>query len=307
MKAALISILFLIPSHLQENENLWITFQGELIESIHKQDLTTPFFEPIIEDRTYEKIQSHLKKKIVKLPENAKLNEFNQIVPGKNGYIMDEIEFRERLYKSYYKNDSQTIEIPTRPLYPRVDSEVLESIKDHLIGRYITYFNSGNKERSHNIQLAADAIDNYVVFPGETFSFNQVVGKRTLERGYLPAPVIVKGELTEGIGGGICQVSSTLFNAVDMAGAKILERYSHSKRVPYVPPGRDATVSWYGPDFTFQNPYHKPILIRAKVRFGSMIVQIYSSLDIHEKPRHVPRAPDELPKEITIGTSPFIY
>ncbi|MFP3440966.1 VanW family protein, partial [Pantoea sp. SIMBA_133] len=116
-----------------------------------------------------------------------------------------------------------------------------------------THFRKNNLERTSNIELAAEAINNTVVFPGETFSFNQTVGKRTKERGYLPAPIIVKGELSEGIGGGICQVSSTLFNAVDQAGVQIIERYSHSRSVPYVKPGRDATVSWYGPDFSFRN------------------------------------------------------
>jgi len=77
---------------------------------------------------------------------------------------------------------------------------------------------------------------------GKFFSFNQVVGERTLERGYEPAPEIVKGEYTEGIGGGICQTSSTLFNAVDAAGLRVIERVSHSHVVTYVPIGRDATV-----------------------------------------------------------------
>lgn len=118
----------------------------------------------------------------------------------------------------FYDNRPAEIEVPRLTVYPKVDSEVLADIRTQQIGRYVTYFNSFNKERSHNISLATEAINNHVVFPGETFSFNKVVGKRTAERGYLSAPVIVKGELAEGIGGGICQVSSTLFNAVDKAG-----------------------------------------------------------------------------------------
>jgi vancomycin resistance protein YoaR len=92
-------------------------------------------------------------------------------------------------------------------------------------------------------------------------------------------------------------VSSTLFNAVDRSGLKIMERYSHSKRVPYVPPGRDATVSWYGPDFTFKNSYNQPILIRAKVHGGVMGVSIFSSESVNVEPRHVPSASSRLPRE----------
>ena len=149
-------------------------------------------------------------------------------------------------------------------VFPRVDGELLAEIKEKPIGHYVTYYNARNRNRSHNIRLAAAAINNTVLFPGETFSFNAVVGKRTKEKGYLQAPIIVRGELAEGIGGGICQVSSTLFNATDRAGLYIVKRYSHSRNVPYVRPGRDATVSWDGPDFVFQNRYNQPILIRAQ-------------------------------------------
>jgi vancomycin resistance protein YoaR len=151
--------------------------------------------------------------------------------------------------------------------------------------------------------LATEKINNTVVFPGEVFSFNGVVGKRTKEKGYKKAPVIVKGELSEDIGGGICQVSSTLFNAVDQAGVIILERYHHSKRVPYVPQGRDATVSWYGPDFTFRNAYNQPLLIRAKILGGQVIITVHSSDLINVKRRKVPSASKQLPQERQVDHS----
>src|SRR5699024_5189614 len=169
------------------------------------------------------------------------------------------------------------LDVPKRPVYPEVDSELLANIHEEKIGSYVTKFKPENKERTHNIVLAAEAINNYVLFPDETFSFNEVVGKRTEAKGYKRAPVIVKGELAEDIGGGICQVSSTLYNAVDLRGVEMVARYSHSREVPYVPPGRDATVSWYGPDFVFKNHFHQPILIQAKAKDGNMIINIYSS------------------------------
>src|SRR5699024_116961 len=99
---------------------------------------------------------------------------------------------------------------------------------------------------------------------------------------------ILKGKLIEGIGGGICQVSSTLFNAVDSSGMTIVERFSHSKHVPYVPQGRDATVSWWGPDFVFENNYNQPVLIRAHASAGRVVVILYSSDIIKHFPRIVP-------------------
>lgn len=119
-----------------------------------------------------------------------------------------------------------------------------------------------------------------------------------MEKGYQRAKVIVRGEVSEGIGGGICQISSTLFNAADRAGLQIVQRYSHSRSVPYVPPGRDATVSWYGPDFVFQNKYEYPVLIRAVVYGGQISIMLYSSDEIKNKPRGVPSASKRLPEEV---------
>ncbi|CAM3708935.1 hypothetical protein PALA111701_21990 [Paenibacillus lactis] len=92
-------------------------------------------------------------------------------------------------------------------------------------------------------------------------------------------------------------MSSTLFNAIDRAGLKIVQRYSHSRNVPYVPPGRDATVSWGGPDFVFENAYNEPILIRALSGGGKMTVSVYSSEFIEYKPREVPSMSRRLPEE----------
>jgi len=153
----------------------------------------------------------------------------------------------------------------------------------------VTSFNNSNKKRTNNIKLAVAAINNYVIFPGETFSFNRVVGKRTAAKGYLKAKVIVRGEYAEDIGGGICQVSSTLFNAVDNAGLKIVQRFSHSRKVPYIPPGRDATVSWYGPDFVFKNKYNQPVLIQAKTLGNLLIIKLYSSDVVEYDPKQVPK------------------
>jgi vancomycin resistance protein YoaR len=241
-----------------------------------------------------------LEKQVYQRPENASIDDNGKIHPETIGYRLDRESLTTQMYNNLFETGSSIIEIKKTPIYPEVDSEILSTIREKRIGQYLTYFNSNNKKRSYNILLAAKAINNQVVFPGQTFSFNKVVGKRTAHKGYLPAPIIVKGELSEGIGGGICQVSSTLFNAVDNSGLKIVERYSHSKNVPYVPHGRDATVSWYGPDFKFTNKYNQPILIKAKTYEGKLLITIYSSDLINFKQRKIPSASNLLPEEIKV-------
>jgi len=271
--------------------SLTIEKQDEIITSIHRDDFMLPF--PGIQLIDLEKYNAFIKKldeKTFKPPVNAYINDFGRVVEGEPGRRLYRKAFNDLFYSYFYKTNASKVEVPLLPIYPRVDRDLLLRINVKQIGQYVTYFNRNNSARSHNITLASEAINNYVIFPGEKFSSNQVVGKRTKERGYMRAPVIVRGELSEDIGGGICQVSSTLFNAVDRAGLKMVERYSHSKNVPYVPPGRDATVSWYGPDFSFLNEYSLPILIRAKVIGGQMIIRLYSSDEIDYEPRPVPSA-----------------
>jgi len=218
-----------------------------------------------------------LEKKVYQDPTNAKIDENGKFIQEQSGVTLDRDKFEYSFRSIFYSNKQQKLTIPKRPIHPRVDEALLKEISNHKLGSYSTQFKTSNQERSNNIELAAEAINNTVIFPGEQFSFNEVVGERTKEKGYQQAPVIVKGELAEDIGGGICQVSSTLFNAVDLKGIQIIERYAHSKEVPYVPPGRDATVSWWGPDFVFKNMYNEPVLIRAQANSGSMNVAIYSS------------------------------
>lgn len=281
------------------SDNLWLNQNGETISAVNRTDFMLPIPGlPLVDSDELTLFTNQLDQQIHKDPVNAKLDEHGNIVSEVPGEKLNRKSFRELFFSYIYSKGPATIEIPTQTIYPRVDSELLESIKKKPIGYFVTYFNGRNLQRSHNILLAAEAINNHVVFPGERFSFNQVVGERTATRGYLPAPVIVKGELSEGIGGGICQVSSTLYNAVDRSGLNITERYSHSKRVAYVPPGRDATVSWYGPDFAFKNNYNQPILIRASGLAGKMVVMIFSSDEINDQPRNVPSMTSELPEEV---------
>ncbi|WP_077325677.1 VanW family protein [Virgibacillus siamensis] len=255
-----------------------VNSDGDAVDELDRDDYKLSYLDELFINEAKLKLEMNiLEEKVHKNPVNAKLDDNGEIIPEKPGKRLNRYKFRRYFMNYFYTGQRMKKELPVEKVFPRVDSELLAEIKEQKIGDYVTFFKPSNKERSHNIDLAAEAIDNHVVFPGETFSFNKVVGKRTKEKGYKRAPVIVRGELSEDIGGGICQVSSTLFNAVDLKGIEITERYSHSRRVPYVPSGRDATVSWYGPDFEFKNTYNQALLIRASSKNGRMQVSIYSS------------------------------
>ena len=142
------------------------------------------------------------------------------------------------------------------------------------LASYRTSLADRTEAQRHNIRQAAMALDGVVIEPGETFSFNQVVGPRTPERGYREAPAFMERDLVKSIGGGICQVSSTVYNAVALSGLAIVERHPHSRRVASVPPGRDATV-WYGmTDLTFRNEYPNPVRLAVKVENEALFVAV---------------------------------
>ncbi|WP_343221437.1 MULTISPECIES: VanW family protein [Ornithinibacillus] len=280
-RVLLLGVVFIMVLTDSISANNLIISDIDVKEKIIRDDFTYRYIDSIFmnTDKLYA-LMDRLEEQVYVPPINASLDDSWTIVPEKHGYTLDREGFIRFFYQFFYSDVSFEMKVPKRKIYPKVDSELLSDIRSKEIGNYITYYRKSNKERSHNIYLAAEAINNTVVFPGEEFSFNKVVGKRTVEKGYKRAPVIVRGELSEDIGGGICQVSSTLFNAVNLEGIRIVERYSHSRKVPYVPPGKDATVSWWGPDFIFKNEYSHPILIRAKAIDGKMVIRIFSSEEV---------------------------
>jgi vancomycin resistance protein YoaR len=285
----------------QASDPLSLEHEGRAIGIAARNDYALPG-QTIVDTDKLDALISKVEKQLYKAPVNAKIGDSGRIVAEQQGFKLNRESFTEQFYSYFYGSGQTSIQAPLTPIYARVDSELLAHIRQKPIGQYTTYYNTGNKNRSHNVALAAKSINNVVLFPGELFSFNRVVGIRTKQKGYMRAPVIVRGELAEDVGGGICQVSSTLFNAADRAGLRIVQRYSHSRHVPYVPSGRDATVSWGGPDFAFENQYNQPILIRAFAGNGMMAVSIYSSDAIEHKPKNVPGISKRLPEEISIET-----
>lgn len=144
-----------------------------------------------------------------------------------------------------------------------------------LLSQFTTYFDGSNANRAHNIALAAASLNGAVLKGGRTLSFNNTVGARVESRGYLRAKIIENGEYTEGIGGGVCQVSTTLYNAALLSGLTVTEYHSHSLAVGYVPPSRDAMVSGTAFDLKISNPMQTAVYIRAYCNSGSLTVKIY--------------------------------
>ncbi len=145
----------------------------------------------------------------------------------------------------------------------------------HLLATFSTKYPTSNKDRTTNLRLAAGKINGTVVMPGETFSYNKVVGKRSVEAGYKEAAIFSDGQVTNGLGGGICQISSTLYNSVVFANLQIVERRNHMFIPSYVGGGEDATVVWGSTDFKFKNSRNYPIKIETSVSNGVATVSIY--------------------------------
>jgi len=159
---------------------------------------------------------------------------------------------------------------------PKLTAATLEKEKiTGLLTGYTTNFTPSQAQRTENVRLAANALDGAVIAPGETFSFNKRVGERTAAKGYQDAYIIVNGKFVEGLGGGICQVSSTLYNSVLLADLPITQRTNHDLAIAYVPLGQDATVAWPTLDLKFRNDSGTYILIRTIMGKNSLTINFY--------------------------------
>lgn len=178
----------------------------------------------------------------------------------------------------------ETVTLKLVWLQPEVTLDVLnEKLFNHVLAQYTTAYSTGDRGRSANVALAARKIDGVVLAPGAVFSFNDVVGPRTSAAGFRSAPVFENGETVQGMGGGVCQVSSTLYSAVLYADLEIVSRKNHSMTVAYVPKGQDATVSYGTIDFKFKNNTEYPIKISASASGGKMAVAIHGTMPEAEK------------------------
>lgn len=178
--------------------------------------------------------------------------------------------------KAMLQEDKEEYAIPLKVLYPSVTTNMIGSEAfPNLLSQYSTSYSTRNQKRTTNLRLAANKINGTILMPGETFSYNKVVGERTIAAGYQEAPIYVSGKVVDGLGGGICQITTTLYNAVVYANLDIVERSNHQFVPSYAPASRDATVVYGSIDFKFKNNRNYPIKIVCSVQNGIANFQIY--------------------------------
>ncbi|MBE6719271.1 MAG: hypothetical protein E7571_01275 [Ruminococcaceae bacterium] len=171
-------------------------------------------------------------------------------------------------------------ETSTKTIYKGLSKDE-EGSYPHKIATYTTYYDSSNTTRTTNLKNAVKKLNNLVVPNNQVFSFNQNVGKRTVTAGYQTAKIVRDAEFVDGLGGGVCQVSSTIFECALRANAEIVVRHAHTLKVSYVPLGGDATVQWNTQDFQWKNTSGTDLRIKMKCESGSLTCTLYAKDDIN--------------------------
>lgn len=231
---------------------------------------------------TYDKdktksIVANISKVLDKSPVNAKLKIVDNkptIEPETNGLKVRQLETNELIEINIKQILPAKVDLPVDVAKAEVLTTDLNDITD-LLSTYSTNFNSYLVYRSNNVDLASKYVNGALLKPGEVFSFDQRVGSRSAERGFKNAPVFEGDEVIDGIGGGICQVSSTLYLAALYANLEIVERSNHFRPVGYVPIGQDATIAEGIIDLKFKNSTSKNIYISSQVEGNTITIQIF--------------------------------
>ncbi|MCM0648377.1 VanW family protein [Clostridium swellfunianum] len=228
-----------------------------------------------------------MQKELDKAPVNATLafsaGKFS-VTPEKNGAKLDAEKLEKDIINKINGDISGDLDLeaPIDVLQASVTAEQLSKVNTKF-STFSTSFSGSTANRIENIRLATKSISGKLLMPGETFSFNDVVGQRTAARGYKEAGVIVNNKLDSGIGGGICQVSSTLYNAVIRANINATERRHHSLPSHYVGLGMDATVDYGNIDYKFKNTLQYPIYIDGYLQGNTLIFNVYSDKSLTAK------------------------
>lgn len=243
-----------------------------LITAIDKNDyesiIECPLTEKTPEEIDFQKIYDEIHKS----KKNASLDKKTmEITASQNGLSFD-VDDAKKQYEACGYGEDLTIEFKIEK--PEVTTEDLRNnLFKTTLSSYTTH-GGGSEGRITNISLAVKSCNGVILLPGETFSYNDTLGERTKERGYQAANAYSDGEVVEQLGGGICQVSSTLFSALLYTDLEIVSRSNHSMPVSYLPMGMDAAVSWGAPDLKFKNNFNYPIKLSATYSGGDITFKI---------------------------------
>lgn len=229
-------------------------------------------------EEVIKKIEEQFNKDAVDASIIKSIDDKFKISPEKIGQALD----KEQLIKNIDEGISNkaikdiVVSAEIKKVDPKIKKADLEKI-DTKVSTFTTNFSSSSDSRANNINVAAKSLNGILAMPDETFSFNKVVGERTEKRGYKAAAVIVGDKLESGLGGGVCQVSTTLHNAIVRAGISPKERQHHSMPVKYVGLGMDATVDYGSIDYKFKNTLKYPLYIECLIKDKDLIFNIYSN------------------------------
>ena len=274
-------------SYYIEEEEL-IIVKGSAGDSIKEEDLKNSILDSIKNiTQKYEIIEipteyvepdeidlEEIRKEIYKEPEDAYISKNPTTVHTHVNGVDFAISLEDA--EKIISEDKKEYVIPLKITIPdKTLSDLGEEAFPEKLATYTTRYDPSNSNRSNNISISAKKINGTIVMPGEVFSYNQIVGERTIAAGYKEAGAYAGGKVVQDVGGGICQTSSTLYNAALLANLEIVERSNHQFLTSYVPAGRDATVSWGSIDFKFKNTRTYPIKIVASAKNGVCTMSIY--------------------------------
>ncbi len=195
------------------------------------------------------------------------------ITKSSNGYCIDKEKLKNDVFLALNQGEDKITckKITIKPEITENDNKKLTNLR----GEFSTNYENSISSRKHNVFLATKSINGIILNAGETFSFNKVVGERSEKNGYQNAKIILNGEYVDGIGGGVCQVSTTLYNALLLSNLKITEKHAHSLQVSYVAPSFDAMVSGSSLDLKFLNDTNSPIYILGKTDGKTLSFKVY--------------------------------
>lgn len=222
-----------------------------------------------------------IKKQVDKKEKNASVEYKNGNISFDKeiiGRIMDVDKNANLLENRLLERNFSTVSLDVQMVYPKILYDNISDIEE-VVASFSTGFNSGKVNRSYNIKLACQRINNKILLPGEVFSMDAALGTRSKANGYKDAPVIMRNQLIEGVGGGVCQVTTTLYVAVLKAKLDVVERSSHSMPLGYVEPGQDATIAEGYIDFKFKNNKDHAFLISASVVGNRIAIRLLSKKD----------------------------